>query len=134
REEAPSSDAGGAAPGAPASAGAQPGGRRAGAAYTLVDLRPPATPAPVERLSAATRLAMYRAMVLVRALDTKMVILQRQGRISFFGPITGQEAGAIGAAYASAPHDWAFPALRESAVALVRGLALEDIVAQCFGN
>src|SRR5690606_36943408 len=32
------------------------------------------------------------------------------------------------------PHDWAFPALRESAVALVRGLALEDIVAQCFGN
>ncbi|RME75153.1 MAG: 3-methyl-2-oxobutanoate dehydrogenase [Planctomycetota bacterium] len=100
----------------------------------LEELRPPAVPPPAQALGEDTLLAMYRAMVLVRTLDTKMVVLQRQGRISFYGPITGQEAATLGLAYALRPEDWIFPALREAAVALVRGLDLRRMVAQCFGN
>jgi pyruvate dehydrogenase E1 component alpha subunit/2-oxoisovalerate dehydrogenase E1 component alpha subunit len=98
------------------------------------DLRPPAEPLPAGALAPETLRAMYRAMVLVRALDTKMVLLQRQGRIHFYGPITGQEGATIGSAYALRPLDWVFPALREAGVALVRGLRCEQMVAQCFGN
>ena len=106
---------------------------------TLLDhvpslLRPPAEVVAAAHLDDAVLLTMLRAMILVRALDTKMVILQRQGRIHFYGPITGQEACTIGLAYALAPQDWIFPALREAGAALVRGLRLEDMVAQCFGN
>ncbi|GIW72865.1 MAG: pyruvate dehydrogenase (acetyl-transferring) E1 component subunit alpha [Planctomycetota bacterium] len=97
-------------------------------------LRPPPVPPPVAELGPEVLRAMYRAMVLVRTLDTKMVVLQRQGRIAFYGPITGQEAATIGLAYAMRPEDWIFPALREAGVALVRGLELEAMVAQCFGN
>ncbi len=77
---------------------------------------------------------MHAAMVLIRAMDTKMVILQRQGRIHFYGPITGQEAATAGAAYALRPQDWPFPALREAGVALIRGLDIKLMIAQCFGN
>jgi len=73
-------------------------------------------------------------MVLIRQMDQKMVILQRQGRIAFYGPITGQEATTVGSGYALGPKDWAFPALREAGVALLRGLPLRDMVAQCLGN
>jgi pyruvate dehydrogenase E1 component alpha subunit/2-oxoisovalerate dehydrogenase E1 component alpha subunit len=102
--------------------------------WTEERLRPPAEPLPAERLGADTLRAIHRAMVLTRALDTKMVLLQRQGRIHFYGPITGQEAATIGSAYALRPEDWVFPALREAAVAMVRGLPLEAMVAQCLGN
>jgi pyruvate dehydrogenase E1 component alpha subunit/2-oxoisovalerate dehydrogenase E1 component alpha subunit len=73
-------------------------------------------------------------MVLIRAMDARMVNLQRQGRIHFYGPITGQEAATVGSGYALGPDDWVFPALREAGVALLRGLPLEAMVAQCFGN
>ena len=39
---------------------------------------------------------MYRAMLLGRRLDERMVRLQRQGRIGTFAPIKGQEASQIG--------------------------------------
>lgn len=112
----------------------QPAAGPAAEAWTQARLRPPADPLPVERLAPETLRAIHRAMVLTRALDTKMVILQRQGRIHFYGPITGQEGATIGSAYALRPEDWTFPALREAAVAMVRGLDLRLMVAQCFGN
>jgi len=40
----------------------------------------------------------------------------------------------VGAAFALEPADWVFPALRESAVLLVRGLPLKRLVAQAFGS
>lgn len=73
-------------------------------------------------------------MLLVRTLDDKLSLLQRQGRIGFYGACTGQEATPIATAMALRPEDWIFPALREGAAALHRGLSLEHYVAQCFGN
>ncbi|MEM7678735.1 MAG: thiamine pyrophosphate-dependent enzyme, partial [Myxococcota bacterium] len=45
-----------------------------------------------EGLTADIQLRMYRFMRLVRILDDRMVKLQRQGRIGFYGACTGQEA------------------------------------------
>jgi pyruvate dehydrogenase E1 component alpha subunit len=77
---------------------------------------------------------LYRAMVRIRILDERMMTLQRQGRVGFYGACTGQEAAAIGSAYALRPTDWIFPALREAAAMLLRGFPLVPYIAQVFGN
>lgn len=82
----------------------------------------------------ATLLSMYRHMVLIRALDERMMILQRQGRAGFYGACTGQEAPPIGTAAALRATDWVFPALREGVIMLYRGYDLETYVSQVFGN
>ena len=79
-------------------------------------------------------LAMYREMRRMRILDARMVQLQRQGRIGFYGTCTGQEAPPIGTAFATEAGDWIFPALRESSIMLARGFPLARYLAQVFGN
>ncbi|MGM0574406.1 MAG: thiamine pyrophosphate-dependent dehydrogenase E1 component subunit alpha [Myxococcota bacterium] len=77
---------------------------------------------------------LYRLMLQQRLLDDLMLTLQRQGRIGFYGPATGQEAAVFGSGRALEARDWVLPALREGGVALMRGYPLRDYVAQCFGN
>ncbi len=79
-------------------------------------------------------LAMHHAMRRIRRLDERLMRLQRQGRIGFYGAITGQEATPVAAAFATRPSDWIFPALRESSILLTRGFPLERWLAQLFGN
>ena len=79
-------------------------------------------------------LRMWKTMVRVRTVDERMLALQRQGRIGFYGAATGQEAGVIGAAEALSPDDWIHPALREGGMALHRGFSLRTWLAHCFGN
>lgn len=76
----------------------------------------------------------YRFMKLLRLLDARMIMLQRQGRVGFYGACTGQEATPIGTALALQPDDWIFQALREPSMMLVRGLPLATYIAQIFGN
>lgn len=87
-----------------------------------------------EGLSADDLRELYRLMLRQRLLDDLMLTLQRQGRIGFYGPATGQEAAVFGSGKALAPGDWVLPALREGGVALMRGYPLRDYLAQCFGN
>jgi pyruvate dehydrogenase E1 component alpha subunit len=82
----------------------------------------------------STLLRMYRFMMVIRLLDERMMILQRQGRIGFYGACTGQEATPIGSAAALEPSDWVFPGLREVSMMLYRGFPLETYVCQIFGN
>jgi pyruvate dehydrogenase E1 component alpha subunit/2-oxoisovalerate dehydrogenase E1 component alpha subunit len=63
-----------------------------------------------------------------------MMNLQRQGRIGFYGPATGQEAATVGSAFALEPRDWIFPALREAGALMVRGYPLQKMLAQLYGN
>ncbi len=77
---------------------------------------------------------IYRAMVTVRTLDSRMLLMQRQGRIGFWGPTTGQEAATIASCAAFENRDWILPALREAGCALYRGFPLREMVAQCIGN
>lgn len=76
----------------------------------------------------------YRLMVLARSTDERCLTLQRQGRIGFYVPLQGQEAAQVGCAMALAPEDWIFPAYRELAVALVRGVPLRLLIDQFIGN
>lgn len=77
---------------------------------------------------------LYRILVLQRAFDKRALNLQRQGRIGFYVSAMGQEAAQVGSAYATRDEDWIFPAYRELGAALVRGVPLEAIVAQLYGN
>ncbi|HKE18698.1 MAG TPA: thiamine pyrophosphate-dependent enzyme, partial [Kofleriaceae bacterium] len=77
---------------------------------------------------------MYEAMLRIRVTDARMMALQRQGRIGFYGEAMGQEAAVVGAAAATAPDDWIVPALREAGVGLYRGMTLDSYIAQIFGN
>ncbi|MCI4329944.1 MAG: thiamine pyrophosphate-dependent enzyme [Thermoplasmata archaeon] len=77
---------------------------------------------------------IYRAMVLARVVDERCLTLQRQGRIGFYVPLQGQEAAQVGSAWALDPEDWIFPAYRELAVALVRGVPVKLLLDQFIGN
>ncbi len=77
---------------------------------------------------------MYRWMLFQRILDNRMLALQRQGRIGFYGPSLGQEAAIIGGAMAMGPEDWIVPQYREPGAALVRGMPLKDLLCQLIGN
>jgi len=71
---------------------------------------------------------MYRAMLLGRRLDERMVRLQRQGRIGTFAPIKGQEAAQIGSIVTLKPTDWMVPSFRETAAMLWRGWPVEKLL------
>ena len=86
------------------------------------------------RLPEGEAVRMYRGMVLQRALDARMLALQRQGRIGFYGPSTGQEAAVIASSLALGPEDWIVPQYREPGAALVRGMPLKDMICQFIGN
>src|SRR5689334_15315632 len=71
---------------------------------------------------------MYRAMLLGRRLDERMVRLQRQGRIGTFAPIKGQEASQIGSVATLRREDWMVPSFRETASMLWRGWPIEKLL------
>ena len=71
---------------------------------------------------------MYRAMVLARRLDERMVRLQRQGRIGTFAPLKGQEAAQIGSVATLNARDWMVPSFRETAAMLWRGWPIEQLL------
>jgi pyruvate dehydrogenase E1 component alpha subunit len=71
---------------------------------------------------------LYRAMLLGRRLDERMLRLQRQGRIGTFAPIKGQEASQIGSAFTLRRSDWMVPSFRETAAMLSRGWPIEKML------
>jgi pyruvate dehydrogenase E1 component alpha subunit len=77
---------------------------------------------------------MYRGMRLIRTMDERFLLLQRQGRLGFYGEARGQEAAVVGSAAALVEGDWLVPALREAGAGLYRGMPLRQYVAQLFGN
>jgi len=79
-------------------------------------------------------LRLYRGMLSIRIIDARMIALQRQGRIGFYGEALGQEASVVGSAAALEPRDWLVPALREAGAGLYRGMSLSTYLAQILGN
>jgi pyruvate dehydrogenase E1 component alpha subunit/2-oxoisovalerate dehydrogenase E1 component alpha subunit len=90
--------------------------------------------ARVPELSNEQLVRLYRGMLLIRVMDERLLAMQRQGRIGFYGEAKGQEAAVIGPAAALGPEDWLVPALRDAGGALYRGLTLRQYIAQIFGN
>jgi pyruvate dehydrogenase E1 component alpha subunit len=80
------------------------------------------------KLSADELRSLYRAMLLGRRLDERMVLLQRQGRIGTFAPIKGQEASQMGSAFVLRRQDWMVPSFRETAAMVWRGWPIEKLL------
>jgi len=70
--------------------------------------------------------ALYRAMVLLRAFDAKAVALQRTGRLGTYAVSLGQEAVSVGVASAMRPHDVFVPSYRETGALLWRGVKMNE--------
>jgi pyruvate dehydrogenase E1 component alpha subunit/2-oxoisovalerate dehydrogenase E1 component alpha subunit len=86
------------------------------------------------RLPADQHLRMLRGMLRVRVVDGRLLNMQRQGRIGFYGTATGEEAAVIGSAAALRDTDWIFSALRQGGALMYRGFPIAMHVAQCIGN
>ncbi len=76
----------------------------------------------------------YRTMILTRMFDDKAVKLQRQGRMLTYGSSLGQEATAVGSAFAMKQEDWFFPAFREHGVQIARGIPLKLLYIYWMGS
>lgn len=79
-------------------------------------------------------LRLYRQMQLTRLFDQKAVALQRTGRIGTYAPTLGQEA--IGVAIGCRMHaeDVLVPYYRDTAVQLMRGVKMEEILLYWGGD
>jgi pyruvate dehydrogenase E1 component alpha subunit len=102
--------------------------------FRLVDEDGSAPEESIAWLDAEQARALYRGMLTVRIMDQRLMALQRQGRVGFYGEAVGQEAAVVGSAAALEPQDWLVPALREAGAGIYRGLSLSSYVAQIFGN
>lgn len=71
--------------------------------------------------------SLYEHMLLARIFDEIAVSLQREGRIMTYPSSQGQEAAAIGSAYALEKRDWIFPSFRESGACIMHGYSMEKL-------
>ena len=80
-------------------------------------------------LSDADLIEMYRLVALSRALDERMWILNRAGRIPFVISGQGHEGAQVGIAWAfQRGHDWIAPFYRSIATCLTFGMSARDIM------
>ncbi len=78
--------------------------------------------------------AGLRAMVTTRVFDARMVIAQRQRKMSFYMQCLGEEAIAVAQALALEPGDMCFPTYRQQGILVARGYPLLDMMCQLFSN
>ena len=88
----------------------------------------------VAGLADADLLELYRQLVLLRTYDERSVVYHRQGRIGTYAIFWGHEAIQVGATYALEREDWIFPAYRESAIGLLRGMPASTILSWWRGH
>ena len=77
---------------------------------------------------------LYRQMVLTRLFDQKAVALQRTGRIGTYAPTLGQEAIGVAIGSLMHPDDVLIPYYRDTAVQLMRGVRMEEILLYWGGD
>ncbi len=92
-------------------------------------------PEPTSIMDTAENLeALYRALALPRAIETKMLRLIRQGRLSKWFSGYGQEAIAVGCAAALRKDDYLLPMHRNLGIWTTRGVPLEPLFCQLMGR
>ena len=74
-------------------------------------------------------LAMYRQMLLARAVDERMWLMQRAGKIAFIISGQGHEGAQVGVTWPMRKgQDWMAPFYRSIAATLTFGMSAEDII------
>src|SRR6266851_4012548 len=96
-------------------------------------LRPSPDPAPTA-LDGADLPGLYRALLLPRLVEEKMLRLLRQGRLSKWFSGIGQEAIAVGVVAALEEHDFVLPLHRNLGVFTARGVDLDRLLRQLLGR
>jgi 2-oxoisovalerate dehydrogenase E1 component len=87
-----------------------------------------------KQLSDDELIRIYRALVLPRMIEEKMLVLLRQGKVSKWFSGIGQEAIAVGATLALDPGEWVMPLHRNLGVFTTRGMSLEKLFRQWEGQ
>jgi 2-oxoisovalerate dehydrogenase E1 component alpha subunit len=107
-------------------------------AYTLVrvlDDEGQAVGPWVPRIDAERLRRGMRAMMKTRAFDARMVIAQRQKKISFYMQCLGEEAIATAHALALEPGDMCFPTYRQQGLLLARDdISMVELICQLMSN
>lgn len=67
---------------------------------------------------------LYETMVLSRRFDDTALKLQREGRMSTYASVLGQEASQVGTAFALESEDWMFPTFRDMASFITLGFPM----------
>src|ERR671922_3005095 len=93
-----------------------------------------ASAAPATGLDADRMRRLYRALLVPRLIEEKALLLLRQGRLSKWFSGMGQEAIAVGVAFALEPEDWILPMHRNLGVFTTRGVDLGRLFRQLFGK
>jgi pyruvate dehydrogenase E1 component alpha subunit len=79
-------------------------------------------------------LQLYRNMVLLRTYDERSLVYHRQGRIGTYAIFWNHEAIQAGSVFALENRDWVFPAYRESAIGLLRGMPASTVLSWWRGH
>jgi len=107
-------------------------------AYTLVRVLDDAGRAVgpwAPQLDADRLRAGLRAMMKTRAFDARMLIAQRQKKISFYMQCLGEEAIAVAHSLALAPGDMNFPTYRQQGLLLARDdVSMVELMCQLLSN
>jgi len=75
------------------------------------------------------------AMMKTRIFDARMLIAQRQKKMSFYMQCLGEEAIAVAHAFALAPGDMCFPTYRQQGLLLARGdVPMVEMICQLLSN
>jgi 2-oxoisovalerate dehydrogenase E1 component alpha subunit len=78
---------------------------------------------------------LYYKMALSRAIDERLWILNRQGKIPFIVTGEGHEAAQVGSAYALRPgEDWVLPYYRDLGVVLTLGMTPREVLLDAFAR
>lgn len=85
-------------------------------------------------LSDQQLLSFYRALLLPRLIEEKMLLLLRQGKISKWFSGIGQEAIAVGSTLAMTDDEWILPLHRNLGVFTSRNLPLDKLFRQWQGD
>src|SRR6476646_2317194 len=81
-------------------------------------------------IAASDAHALYRALLLPRLIEEKMLRLLRQGKLSKWFSGIGQEAISVGVTAALQDDDWSLPLHRALGVVTTRGVDLARLVRQ----
>ncbi|WP_150307395.1 thiamine pyrophosphate-dependent dehydrogenase E1 component subunit alpha [Planctomonas psychrotolerans] len=87
-----------------------------------------------ERLTEDDYRQFFTDMSVIRAFDVEATNLQRQGQLALWPPSIGQEGAQVGSARATRAQDHIFPAYREHAVAMIRGVDVLGIIELLRGH
>ncbi|MDZ5474085.1 pyruvate dehydrogenase (acetyl-transferring) E1 component subunit alpha [Bacillus sp. 31A1R] len=70
---------------------------------------------------------LMNRMVFTRTLDKQSIMLNRQGRLGFYAPTSGQEASMVGTGFALHREDWILPGYRDIPQLFFHGVPLTNL-------